>query len=98
MVAFVGKMPRLSNKATFPEVLILNAVLATAAWRAQLPGLFYVTSGLANLVLLTYIKSFRWWFTSSETLQSGRALLISLGIIWVLAGLIRIVVFRVPAL
>ena len=91
-------MPRLSDRGTFPEILILNAVLAIAAWRGQLPGLFYMTSGFANLFILTYMKSFRWWFTSSETLQSGRALLISLGIVWVLAGLIRIFVFRFPAL
>lgn len=90
-------MPRLSNRGTFPEILLLNVVLATAAWRAQLPGLFYVTSGLANLLPLINMKSFRWWFSSSETLKSGRALLISLGTIWVLAGFIRIVVFKFPA-
>jgi hypothetical protein len=93
-------MPRLSGRGTLPEIVVLNAVLATAAWRGRLPGLFYFTSGLTNLLLLTYMKSFRWWFSSPETLtlKSGRALLISLGMIWVLAGCIALVVFNFPIL
>jgi hypothetical protein len=93
-------MPRLSNRGTFAEILVLNAVLATAAWGGRLPAGFYFTSGFTNLLMLTHMKSFRWWFGSLETLtlKSGRAVLISLGIIWVLAGLISMAVFKVPVL
>ena len=93
-------MPRLSDRGSFLELVLLNAVLATAAGLGRLPVLFYFISGLTNLILLTYMKSFRWWFGSpgTLTLRSGRALLISVATIWVLAGCIALALFDFPIL
>jgi hypothetical protein len=91
-------MPRLSNKGTLIEILLLNAMLAVAAWRARLPGGFYLTSGFANLLIILSMKSFTWWLNRPGTLEAGRKLLLLFGCAWIVFGLIRIIFLKLPFL
>ena len=82
-----------SDAFSWVEVVVLNAVLVLAAWLGRLPIAFYVVAGITNIVPLFRMRCFFWWIDHPGSLKAGRFLVVAFCAAWLVAAIVRLVLF-----